>query len=417
MNFLLAAIGTSGDVNPFVGLGRTLKGRGHRVTIIANRYFEKLVERADLEFAPFGDAEDYKAKLNHPDFWDPGRSIPFAFHEMFQPAMRPVFETIAARHEPGQTVAAGPPMALGARLAYDKLQVPFATVLLQPTFIRSVFGVSAGYSYLMPRWAPKFYRRWWFRFLDVWLDKLIGPPVNGFRAEIGLAAVRRGFFEWCRSPLLQLGMFPDWFGEPQPDWPATLRVTGFPLYDEAGTVAFPSEAKQFLDAGPAPVVFTFGTGMRQARQVFIESAAAVQTLGCRAIFLTRFKEQIPTDLPDSIRHFDYLPFGEVLPRVAALVHHGGIGTLAQALAAGIPQLVVPFAYDQPDNAARLERLGVGRTIAHDSYRAAAVVPALRELLQSSAVATECKALARRLSDARPLDDAACALEGLGSRQE
>lgn len=413
MNILLAAIGTSGDVDPFVGLGRALKRRGHRVTVIANRYFERLVERAELAFAPWGDAEEYKAKLNNPDFWDPKRSMPFAFREMFLPAMRPLYQEIVARHEPGQTVIAGPPMALGARLAYDKLNVPLATILLQPTFIRSVHQVSEGYRYLLPRWAPTFYRRLWFRFVDRWLDGMFGPPIDAFRAELGLPPVRKGFYDWFRSPQLQIGLFPDWFGTPQPDWPSTLRVTGFPLYDEGGVEAIPAEADQFLKAGPPPIVFTFGTGMRQAKEVFVESVAACRTLGQRGILLTRFKEQLPADLPEGIRHFDFLPFGELLPRVAALVHHGGIGTLAQALAAGIPQVVVPFAYDQPDNAAQLERLGVSRTVPHETYRSAIVAPYLKQLLDSPAVAAQCRALAQRLRNARPLDAVAAAIEGLG----
>ena len=115
---------------------------------------------------------------------------------------------------------------------------------------------------------------------------------------------------------------------------------------------------------------TPGSAMRHAQEFFAESVAACQRLGRRGLLLTRFAEQVPTDLPETIRHLEYVPFSRVLPRAAALVHHGGIGTTAQALAAGIPQLVMPLAHDQPDNAARLERLGVGRTIAPRRYRAA-----------------------------------------------
>lgn len=414
MNILLAAIGTSGDVDPFVGLGRVLKQRGHQVTLIANRYFEHLVKRAELEFAPWGDAEEYKTKLNHPDFWDPQRSLSFAFREMYLPGIRPLYQEIAARNEPGRTVVAAVPMAIGARIAHDQLGIPWATVLLQPGPIRSVYQTSEVYRYLLPRWTPKFYRRLWFRMVDRWIDGMFGPPINAFRAELGLPPVRNRFFEWFRSPRLQVGLFPDWFGEPQPDWPPALRLTGFPLYDEQGVETMSAEARQFLDAGPPPIAFTFGTGMRQARAIFAESVAACRTLGRRGILLTRFKEQLPADLPEGVRHFDYLPFSELFPRVAALVHHGGIGTLAQALRAGLPQVVVPFAYDQPDNAARLERLGVARTVAHDAYRSPAVIQALQHLLNSPEVAAQCRTLAQRVQVARPLEETAQAVEGLGA---
>lgn len=417
MKILLAAIGTSGDVDPLVGIGRALKQRGHRVTMIANRYFASLVERADLGFAPCGDAEEYKAKLNHPDFWDPQRSINFAFHEMYVPAMRPLYQQIAAHHEPGNTVVAAAPLAIGARLAHDRLGVPWATILLQPAYIRSVYQASEAYRYLVPDWAPKWYRRLWFHLADHWIDGMFSPPINAFRAELGVPPVRNGFFQWLRSPQLQIGLFPDWFAQPQPDWSPVLRLTGFPLYDESGVEEIPAEAREFLDSGSPPVVFTFGTGMRQAKDVFAESVAACRTLGQRGILLTRFKEQLPPDLPDGVRHFSFLPFGKVFPQIAALVHHGGIGTLSQALAAGIPQVVVPFAYDQPDNAARLERLGVARTIRHDDYRTPSVVQALQHLLHARDVAAQCQELAERLRNAHPLDEVAQALEALGSTGE
>lgn len=414
MKILFAAIGTSGDVAPLVGVGRALHRRGHRVTMIANRYFEHLVERADLEFAPCGDAEEYKEKLNHPDFWDPQHSVTFAFREMYVPAIRLLYQQISAQYEPGNTVVAAAPLAIAARLAHDRFGVPWATILLQPAYIRSVYQASEPYRYLTPDWAPKWYRRLWFHFADRWIDGMFGPPINVFRTELGLPPVRNGFFQWLRSPQLQIGLFPDWFAQPQPDWSPVLKLTGFPLYDDSGVEAIPAEAQAFLDTGPPPIVFTFGTGMRQAKDVFAASVAACRELGQRGILLTRFKEQLPPDLPDGVRHFDFLPFSKVFPRVTALIHHGGIGTLSQALAAGIPQVVVPFAYDQPDNAARLERLGVARTIQHGGYNTHSVVQALQHLLHSRDVAAQCQSLAERLSNARPLDEVAKALEMLGS---
>ena len=375
MKILLAPMGTSGDVDPYMGLGRALRARGHWVTAVANPYFQNLVERAGLDFVPCGDADEYKAKLTHPDFWDPKCSVAFVVREMYLPAMRPLYQTLAALYEPGQTLVAAPTLAIGARLAHDKLGVPLATILLQPTFIRSVVDASKGV--LLPRWAPAAYRRLRFRIMDMWLDRFFAGPVNAFRRELGLPPVRRGFYDWLHSPQLQIGLFPDWFGIPQPDWPAVLRLTGFPLYDERGVEPVPTAAQEFLDAGPPPLVFTFGTGMRQAKEVFGESIAVCRAVGRRGILLTRFPEQLPAALAEGVRHFDFLPFGYLLPRTAALVHHGGIGTLAQALAAGIPQLVVPFAYDQPDNAARLVQLGVGRALPHASYRAPAAAAALR----------------------------------------
>ncbi len=98
-----------------------------------------------------------------------------------------------------------------------------------------------------------------------------------------------------------------------------------------------------------------------------------------------------------VRAFNYVPFSKVLPRAAALVHHGGIGTTAQALAAGVPQLVVPFAHDQPDNAARVRRLGVGDFLLPRRYRVGVVLQSLRRLLASSTVRENCRRRAGELA--------------------
>src|SRR5205823_5729755 len=135
----------------------------------------------------------------------------------------------------------------------------------------------------------------------------------------------------------------------------------------------------------------------------------------RGLLLTRFPEQVPEGLPETICHVAYAPFSQVLPKAAALVHHGGIGTTAQALAAGIPQLVMPMAHDQPDNAARLERLGVGRTLYPKAYRGPAVAQRLGELLASEQVARCCREVAGRFEDIDPLGDACRLIEELAGR--
>src|SRR5262249_35856367 len=127
-----------------------------------------------------------------------------------------------------------------------------------------------------------------------------------------------------------------------------------------------------------------------------------------------FHEHLPRDLPLTVRHFDYVPFSQVLPRAAALVHHGGIGTTAQGLAAGIPQLIMPLAFDQPDNAARLGRRGGGRTLPPRSFRGPAVARLLEALLASPEVASRCKELARRVQESRPLEEVCRVVEGLAA---
>ena len=209
------------------------------------------------------------------------------------------------------------------------------------------------------------------------IDALLAPETNAFRAELGLPPVSRLFDRWLHSPQRTIGLFPEWFAPPPPDWPPNVVLTGFPLWDESGVRGPSSELEEFLGAGEPPVVFTAGSAMTQAQRFFQVSAEVCRATGRRGLFLTMFPEQLPAPLPDGVRHFDYVPFSAVLPRSAVLVHHGGIGTTAQALAAGVPQLVVPAAHDQPDNAVRVRRLGAGEFLLPRSYTAANAVEVLR----------------------------------------
>jgi UDP:flavonoid glycosyltransferase YjiC (YdhE family) len=147
----------------------------------------------------------------------------------------------------------------------------------------------------------------------------------------------------------------------------------------------PDELLRFLDAGPPPLVFTLGSAaVLDAGNFFTESIAAAQRLGRRAILMTGSTSAgLPTSLPAGVAAFDYAPFSELFPRAAAIVHHGGVGTTTQALRSGRPMLVMPFAYDQPDNASRVARLGVARVISRRHYTARAVAAQLDRLLTDS----------------------------------
>jgi rhamnosyltransferase subunit B len=411
MNFLLIPMGSHGDVHPFVGVGRALAARGHAVTVLTSPYFEGLIRQAGLDFVPLGTVEEFEASLNHPDLWHPTRAFYYVVRSGIIPTLRPVYEFIRERYVPGNTVVAAGTLALGARIAQEKLGVPVASVHLQPVMFRSVHQPPILGKVVIPAWSPHWLTRSLFWLADTaFIDPALAKGVNGFRAELGLPPARRFFGDWLHSPQRTLGLFPDWYAPPQPDWPPQVRLTGFPLFDEAGLRQLLPDLEEFLAAGDQPIVFTAGSAQRQAPAFFREAVEASRLLGRRALLLTRFAEQLPANLPDGVRHFHYVPFSQVLPRCAALVHHGGIGTAAQGLAAGIPHLVMPFAHDQPDNAARLRRLGVGSSLTVQEFRAPAVARELRTLLDSPEVEARCAEYARRVREAEALEETCRALE-------
>lgn len=413
MNVLLFPIGSHGDVHPFVGIGLALKARGHRVTLIANEHFGPLAARVGLDFEMLGTEADFRQALDDPGLWKPMEGFRFVVKYAILRSLRPIFERIKASADDRATVVVAPVLAFGARVAQEKLGIPLATVILQPSVIRSVLNPPVlPFHWLVSR-LPIAARRLFFRYADARLiDPLIGPEVNAFRAELGLPPVHRFMDDWWLSPARVIGLFPDWFAPIAPDWPPRVVLTGFPLFDESASMPLGSDVASFLDAGPPPIVFTPGSGNAQARDFLNAAVDACRRLDRRGLLLTRFPEQVPDDLPDGVRHFGFVPFSQVLPRSAALVHHGGIGTSAQGLAAGIPQLIMPLAHDQPDNAARLERLGVARSLPPSRFLGPAVARKLGDLLGSSDVALRCRELAARTRAGDPLADACAAIEGL-----
>jgi UDP:flavonoid glycosyltransferase YjiC (YdhE family) len=217
------------------------------------------------------------------------------------------------------------------------------------------------------------------RKLRSWSD-----PIRELRAELGLPPGADPIFEGQHSPDLVLAMFSSLLGAPQPDWPPNTRVTGFPFYDRLDKgLALPPELAQYLDAGPPPIVFTLGSSaVMDAGDFYQQSAAAAVALGRRAVLLVGRQpaNRWPESLPYGVVAFEYAPFSEIFPRAAVIVHQGGVGTTAQALRSGRPMLIVPFAHDQPDNAARAVRLGVARQISRGRYEASRVAAELRRLL-------------------------------------
>jgi UDP:flavonoid glycosyltransferase YjiC (YdhE family) len=225
-----------------------------------------------------------------------------------------------------------------------------------------------------------------------WVMRDIERAVNRLRAEVGLGpAPAHPFMEGQYSPRLNLALFSKVLASPQPDWPANTHVTGFPFYDRRdflGETATPPGLSEFLDAGPPPVVFTLGSAaFWAAKDFYTESIKATRSLGRRALLLIGHELNRPAgELSAGVAAFEYAPFGEVLPRAAVVVHHGGVGTTGQGLRAGRPQLVVPFSHDQFDNGARAARLGAGRMLPRTKYNARSAERELGELLNNASYA-------------------------------
>ena len=396
MKIILLPIGSAGDVYPFIGIAQEFKERGHNVTLLTSDHFRDLIESLGIEFASLARVEDFQSMLADPRLWHPTRAFEFVARQAFIPLTPIVYRFVMDRYVPGQTLVVASSMALGARVAQDQAGVPVITVHLQPAVFPSLYETPSfgGKDWITK--VPRPLKRALFGLVYRWIDHILAE-LNTFRASVGLGPVRGILQSWIHSPLRVIGLFPEWFAAPQPDWPPQARLTGFPLYDGTGVQPVPREVELFFASGPPPVIFTLGSAMRHARRMFEISAEACRHLGCRGLFMNQFPDQFPRNLPETILAIPYAPFSKLFPRAAAIFHHGGIGTTAQSLAAGVPQLVTPFAHDQFDNAARVVRLGVGEALYAQRYTLPRLVEKLECLLKNPELQAKARELRSRLN--------------------
>jgi UDP:flavonoid glycosyltransferase YjiC (YdhE family) len=264
--------------------------------------------------------------------------------------------------------------------------LPFATVSLAPGVVPSAYSLpGANFS----RAGSGFLGRAWNQFIwsagQAISRKMVDPVVNRFRARYGLPPVRDAIFE-AHSRVLNLQLYSEHFAPRAPDWSAEKRIAGFCFFDPPGVTLAP-EIEAFLAKGEPPILFTLGSvAVRKPGAFFNSAAEALETLGWRGILLIGSEANRPANLPDTILAVPYAPYGLLMPRVRAVAHQCGIGTLSHALRAGIPSVACPFAFDQPNNARRIEELGVAEIVLPHQHSSQLIGRALVRLLAGDAPA-------------------------------
>lgn len=414
MHVLLASLGTDGDIFPYIGLGLAAQERGHTATLVASETYRRLARAHGLGFEQLVTAEENNALFLHPHFWTRFKSATLMAKWGARLIPRK-YEILARLTKPG-TVLVSNPGILASPLIAEKLGIPWASLILQPWMVPSAqqLPIIPGFSWMAQ--APLPFRKLFIRAIDAYGDWIIGRENNRLRVQLGLRPVRRIFQHWL-SPRLIIGMFPDWFGVPQSDWPRQLRLTGFPLFDgspssdESPDRKLDSDVVRFCESGSPPVAVTFGSGMAHSATLFENALEALETIGARALLLTKFAGQLPKPLPPWAMHISFAPFQKLFPLCRAVLHHGGIGTVAKALRTGTPQLVHPICFDQIDNGMRVANLGAGACLQSSPCRPEQIASALRHVLASECRA-RCVELKNRFEGKDSLAAAAACVESL-----
>lgn len=393
-----------------VAIGKELRARGFDVVISLAQPYADVATDAGLIAEPVIARDEFDDLLRRPEMWRPVRGLRNILREVAAKFVPLHWDVIRRHHRPGQTVLVAHPLDFASRTHRDwDPTTPLASVHLAPSMLLD--------PHHPPRMSP-----WWFELrrpawavaAAFWIAEyaLLHPcyrnQLNSHRRKLGLQPVGRPLQSWWLSPDRVVLMYPDWyraasFGGEAAVLDDRFVHAGFPLADH-------SDAPIELNVNQ-PIVFTCGTANQHSETFFRQAADVCERMDRDGVLLTSHRETVPRVLPARVQALGYVPLGKLLRQAAAIVHHGGIGTTSQAFAAGVAQLVRPLAYDQFDNADRVERLGAGRWLKRDQDMQAQ----LQHLLTDAATQQRCVQLQQQLASTCAPIQAADAIQSLLDR--
>lgn len=386
--------GSFGDIHPYMALALALKQRGHDPVMATSEIYRDKITAEGLEFFPvrpdLPPPDSQKAAEMIEKLSDTLRGPAYLFNEVLIPHLHDTYtDTVeAVTSRGGADLLVSHQVPLTGRLAAEVTGVKWISAVLAPMAFASVFDPPTPPMFpfiqritaLHPAIASILVG------IGKWSMSFWTEPLQELRADLGLPRVPNPVFEGQHSPLFVLALFSRVLSEIQHDFPPNTVITGFPFYDRSDALGAVSPAlERFMESGDPPITFTLGSSLVWLAGDFYKLAVdAAGRLGKRAILLTGDKRNLPADrLPDSMAAFDYAPHHYVMQRSECIVHQGGIGTTAQALRSGKPMLIVPHGMDQPDNARRCVKLGVGRSLPVSHLTTTTLLDELSRLMDDS----------------------------------
>lgn len=364
MRILIVTLGSRGDVQPYVALGKGLQAAGYAVKIATHRPFEAFVRRHGLDFAPVASDPREELLSQRGQAWVGSGQNPVRFFYRFYKLSVPYIEQMmrdvwAAAQDADAVIAAI--LGLAGLNAAEARRLPAIFAPVQPV-LRTRFSPSVAApecrkaAFICRRYNLLTHIAWEYAF---WLP--FHRIINRARRDImGLPPYswKPPFAHIARGPVLN--GFSPLVVPPPPDWPPHVCTSGYWFLLEADTYTPPADLDAFLADGPPPVYIGFGSmpdpNPEQTANMVLD---AVQRAGVRAVLARGWAGLQPHDVPDTVFLVDEVPHDWLFPRMAALVHHCGAGTTAAGLRAGVPTIGVPHFADQPFWARRIQALGVG----------------------------------------------------------
>ena len=367
MQIIIITAGSRGDVQPFVALGQGLKGKGHQVSVCTHSSFEEFVTQYGLEYRFMNDdmirflvSDQGHEVVESADGALGWLKTAIKVSKHFKPIMRRMLEEEWQASQGADLIIYHPKAAGGYDIA-EKLNIPLIISLplplMTPTrafpcILFSKVKLGGWFNRLSYSFIP-YAAAMYSGLINRWRREVLDLPPR--RITAGARVRSNG------EPVPVLYAYsPHVLPRPN-DWPETAVVTGYWFLDRVNDPwQPPKELEEFLAAGPPPVYVGFGSiAGKDPAQTGSMVLEALKISGQRGILASGWGGMEASLLPDTVFKIEQVPHDWLLPRVAAVVHHGGAGTTAAGLRAGKPTIICPFFGDQPFWGSRMVALGVG----------------------------------------------------------
>ncbi len=420
MNIFIVTVGSRGDVQPYVALGKGLKGAGHSVTICTCSSFEPLIANHGLSY---GYMNDGVIKLMNSEAGREAMESAGNFLGLIKTILKLLKEAKALNREMLKdswkaAQAANPelvifhPKAMAGSHIAEKLGVPAVVAVLMPVIVPTVESVATGFPNL--KLGP-----WYNKLSYTVLHKgyhAYDDIINEFRQELlGIVKLPKSTSPIQMAngkPIPVLHGYSELVSPRPRDWPNTAHVTGYWFLEQKADWQPPAELRDFLAAGEKPVYVGFGSmAGRNPQRMANLVVDALQKAKVRGIIATGGGGMEASNLTETIFKIDRVPHTWLFPRVSAVVHHGGAGTTAAGLRAGIPTIVCPFLVDQPYWGERVYDLGVGtKPIPQKKLTAKKLAEAIREVTTNQVIRQNAATLGEKIGEEDGITNAIAIIE-------
>lgn len=343
-NIVISTHWSDGDVIPFLNIGKYLKNKGHDVTIFTHCVYEERVKKEKINFVPWDTLEEYdelfKDLVNYSDstvgkediqyFRDKheSSSLRIKEYELLKPYCKREDTILIAKNR----------SSIAALLIAEKLNIPLVWVYMNP------------YEYESSE-----------NFNNINGQKLCEES-NELREKMGLKPIE-SWLAWQCAPKGKIGLWPKWYKNKIVNEQDDIELVGFPLEPLNKDKSFiDEELKNILLETPSPIIISGGSSKKIRKEFYKTAIKACENLERKVIVATRHKELLQDTIPNNVYVFDYIPLYESLAYVSLIIHHGGIGTVSNAINTGVPQLILADYLDRPLNASIVKEIGLGEYI-------------------------------------------------------